>query len=80
MREQVPDGRSRRPGGLVEVDEPFFGRDEHGDRGRDLRHGCPREPKRALAVRCLDRAGDSNRRVGARPSVDLAQRVHERRD
>jgi hypothetical protein len=37
MREQVADGRSLGPGGLVEVDRPLFRRDERGKRGHELR-------------------------------------------
>ena len=80
VREQVPERRAGRPGRLVEVDEPLLRGDEHRDRGRELRHRRPREAAARVAARRLDRAGHADGDVLARPSVDLAQRLHERRD
>ncbi len=80
MREQVAERRAGRPGRLVEIDEPFLGRHEHRNRRRELGHRRPREPAAHLAVRRFDEPGHADRDVLARPTVDLAQGIHEPRD
>jgi hypothetical protein len=79
VREQVTERRARRAGRLVEVDDPLLRGDEHRDRSRELRHRRPRKPAVPAAHRSLDRADGGDRGVLARPPLDLAQRLHERR-
>ena len=58
MGEQVANGRSGRPRRLVERDDPLLGRDEHRDRGRELRHRGPGEgPRRRLRIPPPARSG-----------------------
>src|SRR6266508_3768225 len=77
MGEQVPDGRARRAGRLVEVDRGFLGGDEDGERGRELGHGRPAEdapvsvPGEHPARQERGRGG-----VGRSPLLDLTQSVH----
>ena len=80
VREQMTERRPGRAGRLVEVDDPLLRGDEHRDRRRELRHRRPRKPPVPVAHRCLDRADDGDCGVLTRPPLDLAQRVHERRD
>ncbi len=80
MREQVAKRRVGRPRGLVEIHEPLLGCHEHGNRRRELGHRRPREPAPNLAVRRFDEPGHADGDVLARPTVDLAQGIHEPRD
>ena len=47
---EMPDGRSRRTGRLVEVDEAVVDSRRDGDRRRELRHRCPPEASLRVAV------------------------------
>ena len=80
MCQQVPERRAGRARRLVEVDEPLLRGDEHRHRRRHLRHRGPRESPPRVPVRRGGSAGDADGDVVARPPVDLAQRIHERRD
>ena len=76
MREQVPERGAGRAGGLVEIDDPLFGCDEHRDRSRELAHRGPGESALYFAVGSLGRPGHGDGHVLAGPPIHLAQRVH----
>ena len=66
------------PGGLVEVDRPLLGRDEHRERGDELRHRGPAEDVTVIAVPAEDPARRYRRRsrmLGS-PVLDLTQGFH----
>jgi len=71
VSEQVAKGRTRRPGGFVELDDAFLTGDEHRDGGGELRHGEPGEHALDVPVLRLCRTCDRDRDVLARPAVDL---------
>src|SRR5690349_17109669 len=72
----MPERRAGRPRGLVEVDDPFLGGDEHRNRGRELGDRGPGESALDIAVRRLHSTGHGHRHVLTRPPVDLAERIH----
>ncbi len=82
MREQMADGRPRRPGRLVEVDGSLLGGDERRECRGQLRHRGPAEHAVARAVRrerlAIAKDADSDRRRG--PVLDLPQRPPLRSD
>ena len=50
VREEVADRRPSRTCRLVEVDDAFLRADQHGERGRELRHGSPAQRHVALSA------------------------------
>ncbi len=50
MREQVSDGGARRPGGLIEVQQPSVRRGQHGPRGHELGDRRQREGVRGITA------------------------------
>ena len=80
VREQVPDRRAGRAGGLVEVDHALLGGDHRRERRHGLRHGG--EPNDARGVASgrhgTGRIDDSRGGELGRPVVDLAKCLHAR--
>jgi enamine deaminase RidA (YjgF/YER057c/UK114 family) len=76
VRQQVSDGGPWWACRLVEIDDPLLRGDEHGHRGRELRHRCPRKLDVHVAGRRLDAAHDADRNVLARPRGDLRESLH----
>ena len=81
MRQQMANGRSRRPRGFVEVDDAFLGGDEHGKRGNRLRDGFQPDDARRITVGRDDSGGIDNASRGKPdgPAVDLAKCLHAAR-
>jgi hypothetical protein len=81
MRQEMADGRARRPGGLVQLDHTFLGRHERGEGGQELRDRGPRKRCSPVAgrARFSGRIGDPNSRSTDGPLLDLPQRLHARR-
>jgi len=79
MGEQVPHGRARRAGRLVEVEDALLRRDEHGEGRHGLGDG--REANDTGRVPAADdatlRIDDPGGGEGDRPAVDLAKGLHE---
>jgi hypothetical protein len=79
--EQMPQGRARRPGRLVEVDDPLLGRDQRCERRHELRHGRPFKDAPSLAPTRTASAsldhGDGCMLDG--PLVDQPKRIHAAR-
>jgi enamine deaminase RidA (YjgF/YER057c/UK114 family) len=67
----MPERGPGRACGLVEVDQPFLGGDEHGDRGGELRHRRPGETELGLAICGLDPAAHTDGHMTAVPTLDL---------
>jgi hypothetical protein len=77
--EQMAERRAGRACGLVEVDDPLLGCDEHRDRRRELvtdAQGTAAPDRRPTRRRARDADGGV---LTGHPSI-LAQRLHERRD
>jgi len=69
----VSECRARRAGGILERDDPLFDGDERRNGGRELRDRRPAQRQIDAAVALVDTVGmdDGDRRVRARPGVDL---------
>ncbi len=80
VREEVADGGSLRPGGLVQVDRPLLSGDERRERRHELGHGRPAEDVLARAEDVADGAlAHDTGRGGLRgPAVDLLEGAHRR--
>ena len=79
--QQVADGRSRRAGRLVQIDDSFLGGHEHRQRGDRLRDGgkADRAPRVAMGLHAPAAEDDPGGRERDRPLVDLAKGLHARR-
>ena len=79
MGQQMADGRPRRTGSLVEVEQAAVSRDQDAPRGRELGHRRPAKAMRRLAAARQDaaRTDDHGRGVVRAPGVDRGQDVIE---
>ena len=81
MRQEVADGRARRPRRLVQIDDAFLGGNENRERRDGLGDGCQSHRMRCISARrhfaaWIDDAGGGE---WDRPVVDLAKCLHARR-
>jgi hypothetical protein len=81
MSEQMPQRRSGRSSGLVEIDDAFLDGNEDRELREELRHRRPAELDVAATGRAELAAGreDDDGGGARRPVRDLSQRLHRRR-